>query len=203
MREYTATNRERVNAQRRARYHASPERARAAQRDYAARPEVQTRTREYNRAYVEANRAAITAQRASYRASTKEQKREADHAYRVANLPAIKAAARARYEANRQAVIDRNREWRRRHPERILAKNQRRRARMADVPVEHVSAAAIYARDNGLCGICRQPVSREQFSLDHIVPLALGGAHVEANLQSAHRSCNSRKGAKPAVTAAA
>jgi 5-methylcytosine-specific restriction endonuclease McrA len=30
-------------------------------------------------------------------------------------------------------------------------------------------------------------------SLDHIVPVSLGGDHSEANLQLAHFSCNSKK----------
>jgi 5-methylcytosine-specific restriction endonuclease McrA len=33
-------------------------------------------------------------------------------------------------------------------------------------------------------------------SLDHILPLARGGAHDHSNLQLAHRICNSRKSDK-------
>jgi 5-methylcytosine-specific restriction endonuclease McrA len=32
--------------------------------------------------------------------------------------------------------------------------------------------------------------------MDHIVPFAAGGTHEPANVQLAHRVCNSRKGAR-------
>jgi 5-methylcytosine-specific restriction endonuclease McrA len=34
-------------------------------------------------------------------------------------------------------------------------------------------------------------------SLDHVIPLAMGGDHVEENLQCAHLICNSTKAANP------
>lgn len=55
----------------------------------------------------------------------------------------------------------------------------------------------------GPCGICREPIDYALpylhpmgFVADHVVPLARGGADTLDNKQSAHRSCNERKGAK-------
>lgn len=60
----------------------------------------------------------------------------------------------------------------------------------------------IYQRDGWLCGICGGPVERGLLvpspgapTLDHIVPLAHGGRHIESNVQLAHFICNTRKGA--------
>ena len=61
---------------------------------------------------------------------------------------------------------------------------------------------SIYERDGWLCGICGDPVDRDADalanlapSLDHIVPRSLGGGHESENLRTAHRVCNSRRGA--------
>lgn len=68
------------------------------------------------------------------------------------------------------------------------------RARRLGVRWEPVDLRLVYQRDKGICGICREPVSLELFTIDHIMALSRGGAHVMDNLQIAHRVCNSRKG---------
>ena len=62
------------------------------------------------------------------------------------------------------------------------------------------SRAEIAERDRWLCGICGGRVSRERrhpdplcASIDHIVPLALGGSNDLDNLQLAHLRCNLSK----------
>lgn len=54
----------------------------------------------------------------------------------------------------------------------------------------------LYVRDHGICGICHLPVARWEAQIDHIRPLARGGAHTWQNVQLAHGRCNARKGAK-------
>ena len=62
----------------------------------------------------------------------------------------------------------------------------------------------VYARDRGVCGLCHRPVSRRfkpnhplSATLDHIVPVRLGGAHTRDNVQLAHYGCNSAKRDRP------
>lgn len=78
----------------------------------------------------------------------------------------------------------------------------RRRARKREAFIEEVWRTKVYERDNWTCRICNKPVDREAQvpehfapTLDHILPLALGGDHSYANIQTAHFICNSRKGA--------
>lgn len=68
------------------------------------------------------------------------------------------------------------------------------RFRKAGLACELVDLRLVYNQHNGICGICSQPVRFEDFSIDHIVPLARGGTHVFGNLQPAHLWCNSKKG---------
>ncbi|HEY2510181.1 MAG TPA: HNH endonuclease signature motif containing protein [Polyangiaceae bacterium] len=57
-----------------------------------------------------------------------------------------------------------------------------------------IDRAAVFDRDNGYCYVCKLKVAWELMTLDHVVPLAKGGAHTEDNLRVAHRACNSEKG---------
>jgi 5-methylcytosine-specific restriction endonuclease McrA len=95
--------------------------------------------------------------------------------------------------------------------ERRRMNDQARRARKMDAFVEHVSLDVVAERDGFSCGICREPVDMSiaypdpfSRSLDHVVPLARGGAHSYSNTQLAHLRCNVSKGAKsPASSAVA
>lgn len=75
------------------------------------------------------------------------------------------------------------------------------RATQAGVTVEVVHPQLVFERDEWVCGICSHPINRMvkaphgmSPSLDHIVPLARGGAHSYANVQAAHLGCNRLKG---------
>ena len=51
----------------------------------------------------------------------------------------------------------------------------------------------VYRRDGYRCLFCG---SGDDLTLDHVYPKSLGGDHVEDNLQTLCRSCNSSKGAR-------
>lgn len=78
---------------------------------------------------------------------------------------------------------------------------RRRRANKRKVHTEPVYRHEIYIRDGGICQLCGKPIDLDlpynhdmAISLDHVIPLALGGAHEPNNIQLAHRICNSSKG---------
>lgn len=80
--------------------------------------------------------------------------------------------------------------------------NQARRARMRGARVERVDFREVCERDGWKCGLCGQAVNKslryphkKSASLDHILALAMGGAHSMSNVQLAHLDCNIKKGA--------
>lgn len=80
---------------------------------------------------------------------------------------------------------------------------QARRARLRTAFVEVFDRREIFKRDNWICQICMEPVDRDarfpapkSVSLDHIIPIARGGAHSRANAQTACLGCNVRKGSR-------
>ena len=54
--------------------------------------------------------------------------------------------------------------------------------------------AKIYNKSNKRCAICGKPLSIDDFTVDHIIPLSLGGTYDEDNLQATHEKCNFMKG---------
>lgn len=48
----------------------------------------------------------------------------------------------------------------------------------------------VYNKDKGRCAICGRFISYEEFTIDHIIPLAKGGTNEMKNLQCACNKCN-------------
>lgn len=89
---------------------------------------------------------------------------------------------------------------------RLAKKIQERRRKLrmqANAPCERIDPVEVFIRDNWVCGICGKKVRQNAHynhdhaaTLDHIVPLAKGGAHAMSNVQCSHRACNLRKSDK-------
>lgn len=77
------------------------------------------------------------------------------------------------------------------------------RAQLYGVDYEPIEPEAIFDRDGWTCQLCRSKVrpwtpgtiDLLAATIDHIVPMARGGGHLESNVQCACWSCNVRKGA--------
>jgi len=91
--------------------------------------------------------------------------------------------------------------WKEQNPEKYKEQYTRvthlRRARKANNgPIDKdISIGALYERDKGVCGICKELVSTKP-SIDHIKPISKGGTHIWDNIQLTHLKCNIRKGNK-------
>lgn len=168
-------NRDRINAQNRAR-EKDPERERQRQREWR-----QGKGREKNRA-----------KKQRYLERHPERVAEARRAYVEKNRDKIAA----RTKAYREARPDYRKNHPSRQPEKRREYYDRYRARQLAAYVEDVSFDVIVQRDCGLCGICGLPAIDQFPEIDHIIPLSRGGEHSYANTQLAHRACNRRKHAR-------
>lgn len=105
-----------------------------------------------------------------------------------------------RYETHRTDILERNKAFKRNHPEQVRViqarASQVRYARKKNARIGVVDLERIYRRDQMRCHICHGKVSRRELEFDHVIPLLAGGEHTEANLAVSHRRCNRRKGAK-------
>jgi 5-methylcytosine-specific restriction endonuclease McrA len=66
------------------------------------------------------------------------------------------------------------------------------------VELGHILARSADERGNWICALCREPVTLNDLSFDHVVALADGGEHAAHNLVPAHRKCNEVKGSEKA-----
>lgn len=127
------------------------------------------------------------------------------------NADHIKAYNRARYEADRDGYILRAAKWKRdnperaaevqrdwaaRHPEARRRTEAKRRARkrgglVIDFTEEELRQRMSMFGDR--CTSCGDPADQ----VDHVIPLALGGAHALANLRPICAGCNREKGSRP------
>jgi hypothetical protein len=115
-------------------------------------------------------------------------------------------AAREWPRKNRERTRERVNAWDRAHPDHKRRRKLVRRARLAAVRIEPYRPTEIYERDGWVCQLCLEPIPPDvggkwnpmRASIDHRIPLALGGADAPDNVQASHLVCNIRKGARVA-----
>lgn len=158
------------------------------------------RNPEAARAYYRANRDRIREQQRLYRVENADAKKARDTEYRARNREVLRAYHVAYAAAHRQESQRRAKEWMKANPERVAEIQRRRRARKRGATIGPVDLDALWT---GYCGICGTRMDRalawphpRSPSLDHIIPLAMGGSHSQENLRWTCLVCNCRKGAR-------
>lgn len=124
-------------------------------------------------------------------------------AWREANPEEAAARDRANREKYREQRSEYTKQWVADNRTKKNERTARRHARKVGATVEPVDRAEIVLRDGRTCYLCgvdctdwtgtRLPTD---LTLDHVVPLAAGGAHSPDNLRVACLNCNARKGSK-------
>lgn len=104
------------------------------------------------------------------------------------------------YDTNGDRLRAAARDWSRRNPDLRLDAHRRRRARKQGAEVGPIDLEVVWLRDEGKCWICGRVVDGKATnpaplsgSLDHVIPLAAGGAHNMSNVALAHLRCNIQK----------
>jgi 5-methylcytosine-specific restriction endonuclease McrA len=163
-------------------YRDNPERAKKARRAWYLRNKE--KMRKYSLEYREANHDDLLRYD---RDRSRTEKRKEQNRICIAKNPG------PRREKTKKWVAD--------NPERAAVNahhaQERRRAKMRQVPYEKIDRDLVFLKDEGICGICGQPLERSELTLDHIIPISKGGGHLYANVHSAHLICNIRRATRP------
>ena len=130
-------------------------------------------------AWYQANKGRAIANKAAWVANNADRARNALTTWRAANGDKIKA-----YAANYRAA---NLE-----PRRLHQQNRRSRARGAGGKLSKELPAKLFSLQKGMCPCCKQPLG-DNYHLDHIMPLALGGSNTDDNMQLLRAICNQKK----------
>lgn len=90
--------------------------------------------------------------------------------------------------------------WRAANRDRARMISHNRRARERDAWVEDVDPGVVFERDGWMCHLCGERIPQGLTyphplypTIDHLVPLAIGGEHSYANVAAAHNRCNAVK----------
>lgn len=117
------------------------------------------------------------------------------------NLDRKKASNAKWRDANTEKMKEYEVKWRAENPEKIRIKNHNRRARKLESggKLSPGLAAKLFKLQRGKCACgCGQTLS-DDYHLDHIMPLALGGTNTDYNIQLLTATCNQQKHAKHPV----
>ena len=154
-----------------------------------------------------------TAQQRSWYWSHLEQSRSAGrrHAneWRKSHPEEIKAALKTYRESHRESVRASIKAWEKANPDKNRAIRRRASARYSFLKrsngtYEPIKPEEIFERDHWRCKACKAEAPRELQgtlednapTLDHIVPVSLGGPHTRRNLRCLCRKCNRAKYSK-------
>jgi len=187
---YRATNREKVNANKRD--WAKNNRDKLLPTEARYREKNRDRLREYHQSWKEKNADHYKAWQIEYREKNKDRKKELDRIYQQNNKDKVNAASRRYRERHPDRVREIKKNQARRHPEVSLNTSMRRRARLAQNGVYEVTAKDIMKMLRQPCVYCGAPSEH----IDHVIPIAKGGRHSIGNLAPACKSCNLHKSSK-------
>jgi 5-methylcytosine-specific restriction endonuclease McrA len=157
--------------------------------------------RERQRQYRAENRDKLDAKTAEWREANQEQFRAYHKAYQHANrhrtIERLKNWRTNNPERNKEYA----RAWRKANPHLLVIKEQRRLARIKGVGGN--LSPGIHKRlmhlQKGLCIVCRTSLKEVRPHLDHIMPIAKGGANTDDNVQLLCPTCNLKKNSKHPV----
>lgn len=105
-----------------------------------------------------------------------------------------RAKAAAGYQANRAERDARVKVRNALNPEPKRERNRGRDRRCSG----RIDRQTVWERDEGICGICGEAADRNDWHMDHVIPVIRGGEHTMENVQVSHPTCNRKKGARGA-----
>ena len=120
-----------------------------------------------------------------------------------AHPEAVRIRKRRYYVAHKEQHGAYQRQWRATHPDRVAASERNRKARIRESLGTHTAAdiEAQYKRQHGLCfwravhADCRVQLG-DDYHVDHVVPISLGGSNGPENLVLTCPKCNLVKNAQ-------
>lgn len=133
----------------------------------------------------------------AWRAANYEKMRARMAQYYAENSVSIKARIAKQYPQNAEILKAKSKKWRAENPEakRIQDQNRRARKRENGGVISRGLSERLFTLQRGKCACCGKPLG-DNYHLDHIMPIALGGSNTDDNIQLLRAFCNQSKRAK-------
>ena len=116
------------------------------------------------------------------------------------NSEKIKVLSRIWRENNKERANKNVAKWKKENPipHRLVEQNRRAAKKASNGKLSKGLSDKLFILQKGKCPCCNLPLGNN-FHLDHITPIALGGANEDWNIQLLRQKCNNQKGCKPPV----
>jgi len=173
-----------------------PEKARAI--DAASRLKHAVQRREDNKKWREENAKTLKVSKKRYVEENKEKVAASKNKYYQDNKEKLLAQSKAHRVENKERYAKLSRDWREKNKDRIRLLNRNRKIKIRNAEGNHgiQDIKRILKLQKATCAACYKKFSDNEYHVDHIVPLALGGSNWASNLQLLCPPCNMSKGAK-------
>jgi HNH endonuclease len=180
--EYREKNKELIKAKRIVRYAENKEFEKHRHQLWVEKNREKVRAYEKNRRTFKEIRDKKNNRRKELYSQNPQKQIEASRTWRLLNTAKSRLAA-SRYQKN--------------HPETAAVIRQNRRARKlaTEGRLSNGIVESLFKSQKGKCPCCKKPLG-DNYHLDHIMPLALGGANTDKNVQLLRAICNNQKHAK-------
>lgn len=116
--------------------------------------------------------------------------------YRDSHVEQSRESVRKSRIIHIESTRERERKYRLEHPEKSIEQNRRRRARILGCggTIKEEEWKELKNKFGNICLCCKR--NDVKLTLDHVIPLKLGGENIIENAQPLCQPCNSRKGIK-------
>ena len=171
------------------------EKIKEAQSKYYAENAVRLRLAKVD--YCKKNAERISASYAIWRHENPDKSRLATENW-VKNNPSKLRTTQAAYRLNNsERCKSATAKWHKENPEanRLYGQNYRARKRENGGTLSKGISAKLLKLQKGKCACCSNPLG-DDYHLDHIMPIKLGGTNTDDNIQLLRAVCNSQKNAK-------
>ena len=196
--EYRAANPEKLSAYQVAYRKNNPDRLRERKAaDYRKRAEE---LKKKSAAWYSANKERASACGKKRYAENADEIKQRVKNYRLSNPEKIKLDQAKHRLKNKDKAKAYYAEWRVKNPEIAKQHRQNRRARVkaATGRLSLGLEKKLLRLQNGKCACCKRPLG-DDYHMDHIMPLALGGTNTDDNIQLLRARCNRQKNAKDPI----
>ena len=131
-----------------------------------------------------------------YRQENKERLKQHQKQYRQENKERIVRRNKQYYQENKERIKQYQKQWIRENKEYCVAMNQKRVARLKQLPANLMAREWIYIKDifNHSCAYCGK--HSQKLHQEHFIPLSKNGEYTKHNIIPACKSCNSSKNDK-------
>ncbi len=182
---------------------------------YSPPAHVTAKRKSRARAYHIANREKILARSKAWALANPDKRKQSRHALYLSNRQKSYEQTKAWRLAHPKKMVEYVRKWQKRNPEktksiyrnwvknnpdarRVTRKqsNHKRKAQMHLTNYEDCTAKIRLLGRERFCHWCCTPLTDENRTIDHIIPLARGGHHISDNLAASCATCNFSRGDK-------